>query len=63
MSQHAKFLYEVGMLQRTPRSGFAFLGSGKQSVAEHTYRMLNMDNWWFAVKQDAHWIHRGRETK
>lgn len=26
----------------TPRSGFQFLGSGKQSVAEHTYRMLNI---------------------
>lgn len=26
------------MLAETPRSGFAFLGSGKQSVAEHSYR-------------------------
>ena len=34
-----KFLHEVGMLANTPRSGFAFLGSGKQSVAEHSYRM------------------------
>lgn len=33
------FLHEVGMLANTPRSGFAFLGSGKQSVAEHSYRM------------------------
>jgi len=32
-------LHEVGMLSKTPRSGFAFLGSGKQSVAEHSYRM------------------------
>lgn len=30
---------EIGMLAKTPRSGFAFLGSGKQSVAEHSYRM------------------------
>lgn len=30
------------MLQRTPRSGFAFLGTGAQSVAEHTFRMLNI---------------------
>lgn len=30
---------EVGMLEHTPRSGFAFLGSGQQSVAEHSYRM------------------------
>lgn len=42
MSQFANFFYQVGMLQRTPRSGFAFLGSGEQSVAEHTYRMLNI---------------------
>lgn len=27
---------------RTPQSGFAYLGTGKQSVAEHTFRMLNM---------------------
>lgn len=42
MSQFAKFFYEVGMLRYTPRSGFAFLGSGKQSVAEHTFRMLHI---------------------
>jgi len=30
---------EIGMLARTPRSGFAFLGSGKQSVAEHSHRI------------------------
>lgn len=34
-----KFFHEVGMLADLPRSGFAFLGSGKQSVAEHSYRM------------------------
>jgi putative hydrolase of HD superfamily len=27
------FLFEVGMLAKTPRSGFFFLGSGEQSVA------------------------------
>ena len=35
----ADFLYEVGMLAKTPRSGFHFLGSGKQSVAEHLNRV------------------------
>lgn len=30
---------EIGMLAKTPRSGFAFLGSGSQSVAEHSYRV------------------------
>ncbi len=42
MSHYANLFYQVGMLFRTPRSGFAFLGSGKQSVAEHTFRMLNI---------------------
>ncbi len=32
-------LNEVGMLTHIPRSGFAFLGSGEQSVAEHSFRM------------------------
>jgi len=35
----ANFMFEVGMLNRTPRSGFQFLGSGKQSVAEHLLRV------------------------
>lgn len=33
------FLYEVGILAKTPRSGFYFLGSGEQSVAEHLNRV------------------------
>lgn len=33
------FLFEVGMLAKTPRSGFFFLGSGEQSVAEHVNRV------------------------
>lgn len=32
------FFNEVGMLRHTPRSGYAFLGTGKESVAEHSYR-------------------------
>lgn len=34
----ADLLNEVGMLRKIPRSGFAFLGSGGESVAEHSYR-------------------------
>jgi len=30
------------MLSRIPRSGFAFLGTGKQSVAEHVFRAMNI---------------------
>lgn len=33
------FLNEVGMLRHVPRSGYAFLGSGRESVAEHSYRV------------------------
>ena len=32
------FLFEVGMLKRTPRTGLQFLGSGDDSVAEHILR-------------------------
>ena len=35
----ADFCNEVGMLRHTPRSGYAFLGSGKENVAEHSYRV------------------------
>jgi len=38
MKNIANFLYEAGMLKRTPRSGFQFLGSGAESVAEHIFR-------------------------
>jgi putative hydrolase of HD superfamily len=33
------FLFEVGMLKRTPRTGWQFLGSGRESVAEHSFRV------------------------
>ena len=36
----ANFIFEAGMLAKTPRSGFSFLGSGSQSVAEHTNRTV-----------------------
>ncbi len=46
----ANFFFEVGMLSKTPRSGFHFLGTGDQSVAEHinrvafiAYAMARMD--------------------
>lgn len=31
-------LFEVGMLRHTPRTGYQFLGTGKESVAEHSFR-------------------------
>ncbi len=33
------FFFELGMLKKTPRSGFQFLGSGGESVADHSFRM------------------------
>jgi putative hydrolase of HD superfamily len=38
MKNIANFLFEAGMLKRTPRSGFQFLGTGTESVAEHIFR-------------------------
>lgn len=40
MEDIANFLFEVGMLNKTPRTGFQFLGSGKESVAEHVLRTI-----------------------
>ncbi|KIH77593.1 metal dependent phosphohydrolase [Geoalkalibacter ferrihydriticus] len=38
MKNLANFFFEAGMLKRTPRTGFQFLGSGTESVAEHIFR-------------------------
>lgn len=34
----AKFIFEAGILSKTPRSGLWFLGTGRQTVAEHSLR-------------------------
>jgi putative hydrolase of HD superfamily len=33
----ADLLFEAGMLKRTPRTGYRFLGTGQESVAEHLF--------------------------
>lgn len=38
MDRIVNFLFEIGMLKRTPRSGWQFLGTGSESVADHVYR-------------------------
>ncbi|MDD4951914.1 MAG: HD domain-containing protein [Desulfovibrionaceae bacterium] len=38
MTRLADFLFEVGMLRKTPRTGFQFLGTGSENVAEHSFR-------------------------
>jgi len=40
MKDIVNFLFEVGILSKTPRSGFNFLGSGDQSVSEHINRVV-----------------------
>ena len=40
MRNIVNFLYEVGILSKTPRSGFHFLGTGDQSVSEHVSRTV-----------------------
>jgi len=39
MKRTVEFLFEAGMLKKTPRTGFQFLGSGAESVADHSFRM------------------------
>lgn len=40
MKRLTDFLFEVGMLKRTPRSGWHFLpGADRENVAEHSFRM------------------------
>jgi putative hydrolase of HD superfamily len=38
ISRLANFFFEVGMLRKTPRTGYQFLGSGGENVAEHSFR-------------------------
>ena len=37
MKKIAKLLFEAKMLKEIPRSGYHFLGAGKESVAEHSF--------------------------
>ena len=38
MKRLADFLFEAGMLRKTPRTGYQFLGTGQENVAEHSFR-------------------------
>ncbi len=42
MEKVADFLFEAGMLKRIPRSGYQFLGGGKESVAEHSFMITTI---------------------
>jgi len=39
MRDIVNFLFEVGILKKIARSGYQFLGSGSESVAEHSFRV------------------------
>ena len=39
MKDIVNFLFEVGILKKIPRSGYQFLGTGSESVADHTFRV------------------------
>ncbi|MDR3640664.1 MAG: HD domain-containing protein [Humidesulfovibrio sp.] len=38
LTRLADFLFECGMLRKTPRTGYQFLGTGQENVAEHSFR-------------------------
>ncbi len=38
MKALARFLFEAGMLKKMQRTGYPFLGSGSESVADHCFR-------------------------
>lgn len=38
MKRLADFIFELGMLRRTPRTGYQFLRSGAENVSEHSFR-------------------------
>ena len=46
MKRIANLLFEAKMLKEIPRSGYHFLGSGRETVAEHSFMItfiaLNM---------------------
>lgn len=39
LEQTVKFIFELGMLKKTPRTGYQFLGRGHENVAAHSYRV------------------------
>lgn len=48
----ADLVFEAGMLRKTPRTGYQFLGSGSENVAEHSFRTA-LIGYILAVMSDA----------
>ncbi|MFP5259735.1 MAG: HD domain-containing protein [Acidobacteriota bacterium] len=38
LTRLADLVFEAGMLRKTPRTGYQFLGTGSENVAEHSFR-------------------------
>lgn len=53
MKSIVNLLFETGMLKKTPRSGFQFLGSGCESVAEHILSTLFIAYTLCKLEEDA----------
>jgi len=53
LKKTVEFLFELGMLKKTPRTGYQFLGSGGESVADHTFRTSVIGYVLASRRQDA----------
>ena len=53
MKSIVNFFFELGMLKKTPRSGFQFLGSGRESVADHVFRVATIGFTMARLTKDA----------
>lgn len=52
MKALAKLLFEAGMLKKMRRTGYPFLGSGGESVADHCFRAALL-GYWLALEEEG----------
>ncbi len=57
LTRLADFLFECGMLRRTPRTGYQFLGTGAENVAEHSFRTAMVGFVLGSMREDANPSH------
>lgn len=48
---YANFLFEAGVLAKTPRSGFRYADELLQT---------DSNDWWYKNKEDEHWVKGGK---
>ncbi|MBU1247885.1 MAG: HD domain-containing protein [Proteobacteria bacterium] len=51
-TRRADLVFELGMLRKTPRTGYQFLGTGEENVAEHSFRTA-LIGWMLAKRAGA----------